>query len=74
MVVAHHVAQGDVNDLKNMFLEIDVEQTGYITVDELEAVLKRHGKADLAHVREVFMSIDQDRTGRVRYLEFLAGE
>jgi len=44
---------------------------GTITYDELAVVLKRHNLTD-KDIEELFEGLDQDRSGKIRYMEFLA--
>lgn len=71
MVVAHKSTGDDLKQLNEAFLSIDRNRTGVITVDELRHILQQHGIED-EETQKLFDGLDQDKTGQIRYLEFLA--
>ena len=71
MVVAHKSTGDDLKQLNEAFLSIDRNRTGVITVDELRHILQKHGIED-EETQKLFDGLDQDKTGQIRYLEFLA--
>ena len=51
-----------------------VANEGTITMDEFHSIMKQHmpDDSDMSHVEDLFNTMDQDQSGRIHYLEFLA--
>lgn len=49
----------------------DQDDSGFITVDELQAALKEHGDAAVvaAHINEILHDVDKDKVGWARRVE-----
>lgn len=60
-----------INDLRSSFEVIDHEKNGYITATELQDVMKA-SSMKTTDVERIFRGIDQDQSGQVDYVEFLA--
>jgi len=71
MVVAHSAESDVIRDMRDAFLEIDTSKEGFISLAELQAVLKKFDMAS-AEVDEIFKAIDVDGSGKIGYTEFLA--
>ena len=68
------LAQEDnVEDLRKVFLEADVDYSGYLSVGELWAALKKKG-ADISldDVCQLMAEIDIDRDGQLDIDEFIS--
>lgn len=50
----------------------DQDNSGYITIDELQGALKQHGDAEviMEHIKEILEDVDKDNDGRIDYEEF----
>ena len=74
MVVAHRSDSAAMMNMRDAFMAIDKQNTGYITLEELHDVLSEHmpHDADFERVKTLFEGMDQDHSGKVHYLEFLA--
>ncbi|KAF3567808.1 hypothetical protein DY000_02014101, partial [Brassica cretica] len=58
--------------LHKAFLHFDIDNSGYITKDELEIAMKEHGMGDEACAKEIISEVDKDNDGRINYEEFCA--
>ncbi|GLT78160.1 hypothetical protein SLA2020_497060 [Shorea laevis] len=54
------------------FQYFDKDNSGYITVDELEQALKRYNMGDEKTIKEIISEVDTDKDGRINYDEFVA--
>ena len=73
MMLVHHLKKEELAGLREMFLEMDVDKSGTITLDELRQGLQHHGAA-LADtdVEALMNSCDVDGSHELSYDEFLA--
>ena len=63
----------NLNSLQNIFSEIDEDNTGMITPEELEKALKRIGKETSAQeINQIIHNWDYLGNGKINYSEFLA--
>ncbi|KDO40822.1 hypothetical protein CISIN_1g048406mg [Citrus sinensis] len=61
--------------LYKAFQHFDKDNTGYITVDELETAFKGYNMGDdvtIAMKKEIMSEVDRDKDGRISYDEFRA--
>ena len=72
MVIAHHADQEKIQQLRDAFLAMDVDNSGSITVDELKGLMDEAGIVDHERIEVIFSELDQDSSGDVQYMEFLA--
>jgi serine/threonine protein kinase len=74
MVVSHHVKEEDTRDLRNMFLNLDEDHSGELTFEEIFNMINKYSVASISDgcFRQVFDQLDQEKTGKVHYMEFLA--
>lgn len=54
----------------------DKDDSGYITVDELQSALKEHGDAAVvaAHITEILSDVDKDNVRSNRHTRILAAQ
>lgn len=71
LMTAFQLEKEELHALEHAFLEIDVANNGWISFEELQNVLVQNG-VDETEIEQLFASMDQDRTNRVQYMEFLA--
>ena len=60
----------DIKDLKALFMQLDINNDGSITYDELHKGLKDYENGDM--ILELMKSADTDGSGEINYTEFLA--
>ncbi|XP_059668986.1 calcium-dependent protein kinase 17 [Cornus florida] len=58
--------------LYTAFQYFDKDNSGYITIEELEQALKEFGMNDERDIKEIISEVDSDNDGRVDYDEFVA--
>jgi len=72
-ISAHQAAAKQVDDLRDIFMELDKSNEGSLTREEIKAGLETAGRHMTdSQLDEVFTSVDADRTGRIQYTEWLA--
>lgn len=62
----------DVGSLQELFLNIDTNHSGSITLPELKNVFKTLREIEESEVEALFAGIDYDKSGHIHYNEFLA--
>ncbi|CAM9092808.1 unnamed protein product [Chrysoparadoxa australica] len=72
MVAAYHLAPAKLAGLREQFIEYDEAKNGTISQEELMNALERQGLGK-EEVATLFKGLDVDQTGKLDYLEFLAG-
>ena len=60
----------DIKDLKNLFMSLDVNGDGSLTLEEVKKGLE--GKENADSLLEIMKSADTDGSGEINYTEFLA--
>lgn len=56
--------------LYKAFCHFDTDNSGYITMDELEKAMKEYGMGDEATIKDIISEVDTDNDGRINYEEF----
>jgi len=74
ITMANTMDRSEVGDLQELFLLLDSDNTGTISLEELKEALRKLDLADVAdeRLKELFSGIDHDRSGQIHYAEFLA--
>lgn len=71
-VIALNLPNEEIAGLKQMFISMDTDKSGTITVDELKQGMKRMGtKIPDSELRAIMNATDVDRNGAIDYEEFL---
>ncbi|KAJ7963821.1 putative Calcium-dependent protein kinase [Quillaja saponaria] len=71
-VIAENLSQEEIQGLKSMFTNIDTDNSGTITYDELKAGLARLGsKLTETEVQQLMEAADVDGNGTIDYIEFI---
>ena len=62
-----------VQEIKDIFNELDVDKSGYLEINELEELCKRAGmNIDAENLKKYFEELDVDNDKKVCLVEFLA--
>ena len=74
--MATRLKEKEINELKAMFLELDTNKDGTISVDEIKKCLKKKNeknnlKLSDKEIEDIFKSIDINNSKRIEYTEFL---
>jgi calcium-dependent protein kinase len=74
MVVSHHVKEQETRELRNMFLTLDEDHCGELTFEEMFNMIRKYSSSPVTedNFHNVFDQMDQEKTGKVHYMEFLA--
>ncbi|KAL4369559.1 hypothetical protein GQ457_05G034180 [Hibiscus cannabinus] len=57
-------------DLYTAFQHFDTDNSGFITMDELEVAMKEYGMSNEANIKQIIAEVDTDHDGRINYDEF----
>lgn len=71
-VIANQMDDTSSNSLRNIFIELDNNGDGLLTISELKSGLDKAGLLDIPNAHELISSIDVDGTGNIDYTEFLS--
>ncbi|XP_043709499.1 calcium-dependent protein kinase 29-like isoform X2 [Telopea speciosissima] len=71
-VIAENLSEEDIKGLKEMFNNIDTDQSGTITYEELKTGLSRLGsKLNEVELKQLMDAADVDKSGTIDYIEFI---
>jgi len=72
-VVARHLTEEDIAQLKELFVQMDENHDGTLSIEELKRGMEKAGELGLPEdLLKVMNGIDADGNGRIDYTEFLA--
>ena len=73
MLLVRHLKPEEVEGMRQLFMEMDTDRSGKVTIDELRRGLdKRGNKLAKAEVEALMATMDLDGSGSIDYEEFLA--
>jgi calcium-dependent protein kinase len=74
IAMANTMDRNDVGRLSEVFLLVDSEQTGTISLEELKVALEKLSMPNLdeEQIKKIFSGMDHDKSGQIHYAEFLA--
>jgi len=75
--MASRLKEKEIKDLQNIFLEIDTDQDGTLSVDEIKKcliILNKKNNLNISNkeIEEIFKSIDINNSKRIEYTEFIS--
>lgn len=69
--IASRLKEDEIQTLKDIFVEMDLNNDGYLTLEEFKIACSKIQQLDV-NIEELFNSIDNDKSGVINYTEFLA--
>ena len=69
--MATTLTSAELQRLRNMFEELDVDDSGDVSIAELRTVMESQ-RADLSNLESLLATLDLDGDGTVDYKEFVA--
>lgn len=72
MALSVHLSSSELESLNQEFFAIDENQDGLISLSEFKKVMDKHGCTGMGDVETTFASLDQDKTGVIKYSEFIS--
>ena len=74
MYLAFKMPEKDIEELRKLFIQIDVSGDGRINTEEFKKALSTYGlKSSAEEVRELMNKLDANNNGYIDYTEFIAG-
>ena len=71
--IAAQLPQKEISLLRKVFLEIDENKDGYLTVEELSEYFKKHdNNPHFEDIKEIIKYMDVDHNGQLAYNEFIS--
>lgn len=71
-VIVKSLSNKQIEDLRNAFLNIDSENTGYITAQDLHRAMNQHGMSiPTEEVDVIIRNISAPQEGKIKYSDFL---
>jgi len=72
-VIATELSEESLKDLKEMFIALDADNDGTLTVEEMRQGMEKAGIKDIPpNLMEIMKEVDSDGSGVIDYTEFLA--
>merc|ERR1719331_1858039 len=72
-VIASELSEESLKDLKEMFMQLDADNDGTLTVDEMKKGMIKAGIKEIPdNLMEIMKDVDSDGSGVIDYTEFLA--
>ena len=70
--IASRLTQNEIDALNKNFQEIDDNNDGKLTLEEIKMAASRNKGINLELIEEIFKSIDTDGSGSIEYTEFIS--
>ena len=62
----------EIEKLKNIFYEMDINKDGTITLDEMQQCLSKMFKNNNTYIENLFNEIDTNKSGRIEYTQLIS--
>ena len=70
--IASRLTQNEIEELNKTFQEIDDNNDGKLTLEEIKMAVNKNKNINIDHIEEIFKSIDTDGSGCIEYTEFIS--
>ena len=68
-----HIQSDEIKHLRDQFVKMDLDRTGFISAKELQKALKQVRRSlSAAEISKIIDRVDHARNGKINYSEFLA--
>ena len=67
--LATRLRDQDIKNLKNIFIEMDINKDGTLSLEEFKIALKKIVKEN--EIKEIFSEVDTNNSNRIEYTEFI---
>jgi len=71
-IVAHNIDEAQISDLRKMFMAMDKDSDGTLTITEIKEGMANAKMKIPSNIDEILKDIDSDGSGEIDYSEFLA--
>eukprot|EP00921_Rhytidocystis_pertsovi_P015571 GHVQ01024763.1.p1 GENE.GHVQ01024763.1~~GHVQ01024763.1.p1 ORF type:complete len:591 (-),score=80.89 GHVQ01024763.1:886-2658(-) len=72
-VIAQHMSEKEIDHLRNIFVTLDVDNSGTLSLQEVSEGLRRLGWAEIPpDLQQIMEDADTDGSGYIDYTEFIA--
>ena len=71
-VIAFSTPPAKLRELRDLFVKIDTDDSGTISLAEFKAAMSLHTEVSQEHIEQMFHDMDIDNSGEVDYSEFLS--
>ncbi|KAF8820428.1 calcium-dependent protein kinase CDPK2B [Cardiosporidium cionae] len=72
-IIAQHLSDKDISNLRDIFVALDVDHSGTLSLQELSEGLLKLGWTEFpSDLKQVIEDVDSDKSGFIDYTEFLA--
>ena len=73
-VLVRNLSINEVHELRQAFLELDKNRSGYLSIEEVAQALAEHDiSMPPGKLKQLFTSLDFKKNGQVNYSDFIAG-
>nr|AZL94753.1 calcium-dependent protein kinase [Nephromyces sp. MMRI] len=72
-IIAQHLSETEIHNLRDVFIAMDSDHNGTLSVKEFQEGLKRFGWDEvLSDLDKILKDVNSDKSGEINYTEFLA--